>query len=40
MEREAFRHHSYVSLVAKKTYMGLGFEGYRRAVRFLVFGEE
>jgi 3-dehydroquinate dehydratase-2 len=40
MEREAFRHHSFVSLVAKKTYMGLGFEGYRRAVRFLVFGEE
>ena len=40
MEREAFRHHSFVSLVAKKTYMGLGFEGYRRAVRHLVLGEE
>ena len=40
MEREAFRHHSYVSLVAQKTYMGLGFEGYRKAVRFLVLGEE
>ena len=40
MEREAFRHHSYVSLIAKKTYMGLGFEGYRRAVRFLTLGEE
>ena len=40
MEREAFRHHSYVSLVAKKTYMGLGFEGYRRAIRHLVLGEE
>ena len=40
MEREAFRHHSFVSLVAKKTYMGLGFEGYRRAVRFLSLGEE
>ena len=40
MEREAFRHHSYVSLIAKKTYMGLGFEGYRRAVRFLALGEE
>ena len=39
MEREAFRHHSFVSLVAKKTYMGLGFEGYRRAVRFLSLGE-
>ncbi len=40
MEREAFRHHSYVSLVAKKTYMGLGFEGYRKAIRYLVLGEE
>ena len=40
MEREAFRHHSYVSLVAKKTYMGLGFEGYRRAIRYLTLGEE
>ena len=40
MEREEFRHHSYVSLVAKKTYMGLGFEGYRKAVRYLVLGEE
>ncbi len=40
MEREAFRHHSYVSLVAKKTYMGLGFEGYRRAIRYLVLGEQ
>ena len=40
MEREEFRHHSFVSLVAKKTYMGLGFEGYRRAVRFLALGED
>ena len=40
MEREEFRHPSFVSLVAKKTYMGLGFEGYRRAVRFLALGEE
>ena len=40
MEREEFRHHSFVSLVAKKTYMGLGFEGYRRAVRHLVLGKE
>lgn len=39
MEREEFRHHSYVSLVAKKTYMGLGFEGYRKAIRFLACGE-
>ena len=40
MEREEFRHHSFVSLVAKKTYMGLGFEGYRKAIRYLVCGEE
>ena len=40
MEREAFRHHSYVSLIAKKTYMGLGFEGYRKAIRYLALGEE
>ena len=40
MEREAFRRHSFVSPIAKKTYMGLGFEGYRRAVRHLVLGEE
>ena len=40
MEREAFRHHSYVAPVAKHTYMGLGFEGYRRAIRHLVLGEE
>ena len=40
LEREEFRHHSFVSLVAKKTYVGLGFEGYRKAVRHLVLGEE
>ena len=40
MKRETFRHHSFVSPVAKKTYMGLGFEGYRRAIRYLVLGEE
>ena len=40
MEREEFRHHSFVSLVAKKTYMGLGIEGYRRAIRYLTHGEE
>ena len=40
MEREAFRHRSFVAPIAKKTYMGLGFEGYRRAVRYLVLGEE
>ncbi len=40
MEREAFRHHSFVSPIAKKTYMGLGFEGYRRAIRYLALDEE
>ena len=40
MEREEFRHHSYVSLIAKRTYMGLGFEGYRKAIRHLTLGEE
>ena len=40
MEREAFRHHSFVSPIAKKTYMGLGFEGYRKAIRYLTLGEE
>ncbi len=33
--REEFRRHSYVSLVAKKTICGLGFEGYRKALEFL-----
>ena len=40
MEREAFRHHSFVAPVAQKTYMGLGFEGYRRAIRYLACGEK
>lgn len=40
MEREAFRHHSFVAPIAQKTYMGLGFEGYRRAIRYLALGEE
>ena len=40
MEREAFRHHSFVAPIAQKTYMGLGFEGYRKAVRYLALGEE
>ncbi len=32
--REEFRKFSYVSLVAKKTICGLGFEGYREALRW------
>lgn len=33
--REEFRKHSYVSLIAKKTICGLGFEGYKEALKFL-----
>ena len=35
-EREEFRRFSYVSLVAKKTICGLGFEGYRRALEYFA----
>ena len=34
--REEFRRHSYVSMVAKKTVCGLGFEGYRRALEYFA----
>ena len=34
-EREPFRQISYVSYVAKRTITGLGFDGYREAIRFL-----
>ncbi len=34
-EREEFRKHSYVSMIAQKTICGLGFEGYRQAIIFL-----
>lgn len=33
--REEFRRHSYVSLAAKKTVSGKGFEGYKEAILFL-----
>lgn len=32
--REDFRKHSFVSLVAKKTVCGLGFDGYRLALEY------
>ena len=32
--REEFRKHSFVSMIAKKTICGLGFEGYRKALEF------
>ncbi|MBW9215004.1 type II 3-dehydroquinate dehydratase [Mumia sp. zg.B53] len=34
--REEFRHHSYLSAVAKGVIVGLGFEGYVAALRFLA----
>lgn len=33
-EREEFRRFSYVSMVAKKTICGLGFEGYKKALEY------
>ena len=35
-EREEFRKFSYVSLIAKKTICGLGFEGYKKALEFFI----
>ena len=35
-EREPFRQLSYVSMVAKKTIAGKGFEGYREALEFFT----
>lgn len=38
--REPFRRLSYAGMACKKTYKGLGFEGYRRAVWYLCgFGD-
>ncbi len=34
-QRESFRHLSYVSMVAQEMVCGLGFEGYRKALRLL-----
>ena len=34
-KREAFRQVSYAGLACVKTYMGLGFEGYRQAMLYL-----
>lgn len=35
-QREAFRHHSYLSAVAQGTICGLGVEGYRFAIDFVL----
>ena len=34
--REPFRQISYAGMACLKTYAGLGFEGYRQALRFLA----
>ena len=38
--REAFRRHSVVAPIAKKTFQGLGVLGYKKAIRYLALGEE
>lgn len=35
-EREEFRHKSYVSMIALKTFYGEGFLGYKKAIKYLV----
>lgn len=35
-EREDFRKVSYTSLACEKTYAGMGFEGYAKAIRYLA----
>jgi 3-dehydroquinate dehydratase-2 len=39
-QREAFRQFSYVSLAAKKTICGKGFDGYREAMEWFAEGEQ
>ena len=34
-QREAFRQVSYAGMACIKTYMGLGFDGYRQAINYL-----
>lgn len=34
-KREPFRQISYAGMACVKTYMGMGFEGYRQAIKFL-----
>ena len=33
--REPFRHISYAGMACEKSFIGLGFEGYRQAIRYL-----
>jgi 3-dehydroquinate dehydratase-2 len=39
-KREAFRQVSYVAGVCEKTFAGIGFEGYAKAIRYLVSRNE
>lgn len=34
--REAFRHISYAGMACEKSYIGMGFEGYRAAIQYLT----
>jgi 3-dehydroquinate dehydratase-2 len=36
LAREAFRHVSYAGMACEKTFAGLGFDGYARAIEYLV----
>lgn len=35
-EREPFRHISYVSYYAEKSFIGMGFDGYIEAIKYLI----
>lgn len=34
-QRESFRHISYAGMACEKSFIGLGFEGYRQAIQYL-----
>ncbi|UXX79702.1 type II 3-dehydroquinate dehydratase [Reichenbachiella carrageenanivorans] len=36
MERESFRHHSYLTPVCVAHYIGLGLDGYKEGIRYLL----
>lgn len=38
--RETFRHLSYAGMACKKSFIGMGFEGYRAAIRYLAGKED
>ena len=39
-QREPFRQISYVGLYAEKTIKGLGFDGYIKAIEYLLYGDQ